>query len=482
MHALLRSLALLAWAAAPAAAGTMLFATAATPGRIDGFCVGPNGALTATPRTQIDTAGSSPSVLIASPDGKVLMVAENDRVEFFSIGTDGRLSRPSGKTHIPKPPRKGINSRQIALSLDGNLLYIGERRQNRIVAWQLGSDYLPTSEYFASCALGPAGVDFETIVVRPGFSDFIYVTRAGGNGQLGTWPTDATGQIIGQCELGNGTVAACVGPGACDRTLGGTIGNCHTVLSMCPEVPIDPSDPDCDTTPYDPLICPLQPDPDCVACAGEEGCACQPAVAEPSSCTTRLVYGAGPFVIVPAGGDVPTPNGVDTIWVDARFDKRLRAFELNGATSTAPGTLLGTPKPADDDDAPNCKQKPIKVNGKNVVNQADIRYQEMILANRTLLGSQFIDGRIDAYRIRDDGTVPGQPTKTTRGNVRTTPVGLTARNDVLYVATGMWDRVQAYRLDKDGVIKDREPFSETEALRDSFPNALVLVDVPDACN
>jgi 6-phosphogluconolactonase (cycloisomerase 2 family) len=116
------------------------------------------------------------------------------------------------------------------------------------------------------------------------------------------------------------------------------------------------------------------------------------------------------------------------------------------------------------------------------VNQANIRYQEMILAGRTILGSQFIDGRIDAYRIRDDGTVPGQPTKTTRGNVRTTPVGLAVRNDVLYVATGQWDRVQAYRLNADGVPKDRDPFSETDALKDSFPNAVLLVDVPGACN
>jgi hypothetical protein len=128
--------------------------------------------------------------------------------------------------------------------------------------------------------------------------------------------------------------------------------------------------------------------------------------------------------------------------------------------------------------------------------ESDIRYNAMILAQgmtaSTILGAQFLDGRIDGYRLKDDGRLPREPTRRTSGNFRTSPFHVfvyrppDVRPDdsagVLYVGAGDADRVQAYRLDRNGLPRDRNPFSESETLSDTFPNDVTIIDLPGPCS
>lgn len=126
---------------------------------------------------------------------------------------------------------------------------------------------------------------------------------------------------------------------------------------------------------------------------------------------------------------------------------------------------------------------------------SDIRYNAMTLAQgmngSTLLGAQFLDGRIDGYRLKSDGRLPKTPTQRTRDNFRTSPFnmfvyrpsGVSPANSagVLYVGAGDINRVQAYRLFANGNLRDRTPFSETDVLDDTFPNEVTVVDLPGPC-
>ena len=127
--------------------------------------------------------------------------------------------------------------------------------------------------------------------------------------------------------------------------------------------------------------------------------------------------------------------------------------------------------------------------------EANIRYNAMTLAQgmaaSTILGSQFLDGRIDGYRLKDDGRLPREPTRRTKDNFRTSPFHLFLYRPsdlspdesagVLYVGAGDVNRVQAYRLDRNGLPKDKNPFSETTALSDTFPNDVTIFDLPGPC-
>ncbi len=127
--------------------------------------------------------------------------------------------------------------------------------------------------------------------------------------------------------------------------------------------------------------------------------------------------------------------------------------------------------------------------------QSDIRYNAMTLATgmsfSSILGSQFLDGRIDGYRLKSDGRLPMEPTRRTKDNFATSPfhVFLYRPPDVrpeesagvLYVGAGDINRVQAYRLDRNGLPKDRTPFSQTTTLAETFPNDVTVVDLPGAC-
>src|SRR5437773_3175952 len=95
-------------AARPVVAGTILYATAASQARVDGFCVRDGGGLATTPSTHVDTGGTEPRRLVVA--NGVLYVGELDRVEAFKIGLHGGLTpTPIAATKtITSPPMEGI--------------------------------------------------------------------------------------------------------------------------------------------------------------------------------------------------------------------------------------------------------------------------------------------------------------------------------------------------------------------------------------
>jgi hypothetical protein len=109
----------------------------------------------------------------------------------------------------------------------------------------------------------------------------------------------------------------------------------------------------------------------------------------------------------------------------------------------------------------------------------------------TILGSQFNQGRIDGYRLRDGNLLPAEPTFRTKKDFRTSPfrmfvyrpLGLDPAESagVLYVGSGAGDRVQAFQLNRDGLPRDVNPFSQTTVLRNTFPNDVIVVDLPGSC-
>src|SRR5213592_1564267 len=100
--------------AEPALAGSILYATAASQQRIDGFCLGADGALAATPSVQIGTLGGLPRRVLVG--NGILYVAEVDRIEAFTIGARGGL-RSLGGTR----PVTNLDPQDLALNADGSL-------------------------------------------------------------------------------------------------------------------------------------------------------------------------------------------------------------------------------------------------------------------------------------------------------------------------------------------------------------------------
>jgi 6-phosphogluconolactonase (cycloisomerase 2 family) len=108
-------------------------------------------------------------------------------------------------------------------------------------------------------------------------------------------------------------------------------------------------------------------------------------------------------------------------------------------------------------------------------------YQEIVLADGTVYAAQFENGRIDAFRLKSDGNLPNHSTGNTHQDFRGTPVGLAVRNNVLYVAGGEFDLVEAFRLTGDKRLPEAQPFSQTDVQKNTFPNALAIADLDASC-
>src|SRR5581483_11953293 len=135
-----------------AAAGTMLYATAASQNRVDGFCVGDKGGgLAASPSVSVALNGASPRrALVANG---VLYVGEDDRVEAFAIGADGGLS-PDFTSCI----QGKAGTSYLAILVNGELLYTSEQLTDRIATFPIGADgSLPAAP--STCVLGTTTVD-----------------------------------------------------------------------------------------------------------------------------------------------------------------------------------------------------------------------------------------------------------------------------------------------------------------------------------
>jgi len=239
----------------------------------------------------------------------------------------------------------------------------------------------------------------------------------------------------------------------------------------------------------------------------------------------------------------------DRIYVEEVATKRIKAFRLE-ADGLFPEPPLGK------------RNQPLYQKQKPVSRTASVlAYVDLVLFRSTLLASQFEKGRIDAYRLKPpDNSLSPQP-KSTKEDVRTTPVRMTvvsqcksgandglacasdmdcpegtcptvsqcsggsndrlacasdmdcpggtcptvsqckggandglvcasdmdcpggtcpSPHNVLYVAAGEFDRVQAYRLRKSG-LPEATPFSQTDEQTGSFPNDVALAMLSEGC-
>lgn len=182
--------------AQPASGASILYATAATPGRIDAFCLNGDGGLTKQPafRSNVGTVPSAaqPRRLVVA--GNVLYVAEIDRVEAYSIG-------PRGGIGLIGHTRSVQGSRPIDLIVANNMLYVAEAGASRITAYPLDADGAPARE-FTSCVMGNAVLGYQRIALQ---GSLLYATQEGLPGRIEVHTVGPDGSLAAkgadQCEV-----------------------------------------------------------------------------------------------------------------------------------------------------------------------------------------------------------------------------------------------------------------------------------------
>jgi len=193
----------------------------------------------------------------------------------------------------------------------------------------------------------------------------------------------------------------------------------------------------------------------------------------------RKLLTPGPFVITDA----------NILYVESLAQRRILAFPLTNGLFAQP--VKKKSGEAIDPCANDKSDKPFTgvIKYQKALNKTAVlqQYHDMTLyrAGNVIYGSQFTHGRVDAYRIKPDGKLPKTPSRRTKEDVRQSPVGLAVDPDgrTLYVATGEFDRVQAFRLNGTKALfaDAATPFSETAERTGSFPNALATADLSKAC-
>ena len=498
--ALVGSLCTTLFAALPAAGGTMLYATAASLGRVDGFCVGAGGGF--VPGASVvhaDTGGTEPRRLLVA--NGVLYVGERDRVEAFTIGRGGGLKFLASTRLIKN--ELAMDVMDMAFSPDGRTLYVAQNGPDRIAAYPL--DAMGALKDFTSCIQGRPKAAYRALLVS---NSLLYVSEqltpgrianfpidAGGG--LGHDPTECSGQRPKVCNAGSRAGQVCT----TDDTTGcpgATCPACCTVPRVCQGGSRAGQVCTTDGTKDPTTGCPG------AACPG-----CCVAATAPLSNRPRIQRPRS-FRIIG-----------DRIYVEEVATKRIKAFRLE-ADGLFPEPPLGK------------RNQPLYQKQKPVSRTASVlAYVDLVLFRSTLLASQFEKGRIDAYRLKPpDNSLSPQP-KSTKEDVRTTPVRMTVSqcsggsndglacasdldcpggtcppvsqcnrgsndglacdsdmdcprgtcpspHNVLYVAAGEFDRVQAYRLRKSG-LPEATPFSQTDEQTGSFPNDVALAMLSEGC-
>ena len=385
MRVLTVGLAMAVLVARPADAGRMLYATAASPKRVDGFCLRDNGSMAPKPSISIELASEQPRRLLVV--GDVLYVAEKDRVEAFQIGPKGGLSL-LGRT----PKRDKSGPRDIAVSPAANMLYVPDRGRSRVLGHPLDADGRPATD-FTTCIQGEIGASYQMLVVN---GDKLYVSSNGGSGRIEVFGIAPDGRLFDK----NGvfpTPSDCV-----SASVGVTRPDATEALSQ-----------------------------------------------------RRQINDVKSFVIV---GDV--------LYAEDRARRRIRGFRLTDGNFAEP-----TEKP----------------NGKKQWQPAESKtnrvaqYQMIAHTGVALIGTQFFHGRIDSYELGADGLLPKKTKKRSNADLRYTPVRLLPDQQVVYVATGEFDRIIAYRLTVNGVLADRDPFSQTDEQNGSFPNDVAIAMLTEGC-
>jgi len=431
MRSVLRvAVALATLTAGPACAGTILFATEASDNAVDGFCVASDGTLAPTPTVRITTGGPLPRRLLVKADPAsgadgVLYVVEEDRVEAFRIGSHGGLIANGSTAADPN-----MTPLDVAVSDDARTVYVPQNSTRRIAAYALTAEgKLPADP--SSCANFPAGSAsaFQRLRVRNGR---LYVSASILGGRISIFPIDADGSL-----------------------------------------PVKPADP----TDIPPRNCRI----DVRQAAHQAAVAQNDASLDLTTCPLterRKLLTPDSFVI----------SDADILYVESLASRQIIAFQLmNGLF--APTTKKKTGEPIDVCVAEKTNATTGKIKYQNALKpKTDVlqQYHDMTLyaPKGTIYGSQFTHGRLDAYHIKTNGTLPKQPTRQTPDDARQTPVGIavTADGRTLYVSGGELDRIRAYRLGADRALPlDPDPFSQTDERKGSFPNAVAVADLSGGC-
>jgi hypothetical protein len=422
----------LACAATPAAAAQILYATAAIPNRVEGFCLGTNGGMELRPVIQQDTVDNPRRLLLPpQPDGSpgdVLYVAGRHRVESFLIRVNGGLESIGATRSI-----NGANPFDIAVNAARTRLYVPRRSHNRIEAYPLdpvtgailGGD-------MTSCAVLRPDVNLQDVEVgMAAGGEALYVTAStsafvtGKKGRVdvfaitdGELPDryDEFADPQGAVRCGNpDATTTTTSTSTSSTTLTTTVTSTSTTTTV-------------DTRFTEPLS------------------------------TRKKLRGPGPFVLAEP-----------FLYVFDLFSRRIIQFELTDGLFT-------------DDEQP-------RVTATDEVG----RFLDLIRAQSTLLGAADIQGRVRAFRLKadDDGlptTLPRQPQRQTNQIIDSTPVRITVGTSdgggqVLYVPGGESNRVHAYRMidGSRGLSPEAKGFSATERRQGTFPNDAVVAQIAGTC-
>jgi 6-phosphogluconolactonase (cycloisomerase 2 family) len=425
--------------ARPLAAQTLLYSTAGSAQRVDAFAVYADGTPSAEPVKQHATGGKRPRRIISR--GCNLYVAEDDRAEVFRIHSGGGLEL-IGATRT----NKESHPHDIALSADGRTLYVPMRRMGAIGSYPLDADGVPSLDVVtqngvpaggpSSCAWGPAGAGWEDIVVANGNLYAAYF------GHLNVYGIDEAGRLTGSQPIPKEDKDGNIVP---DETV------CAT-YSLVPSGVVEQC--------IDPNIKPRPPRPD-VTCpfstrghiSGAVGLVVQGTTLITSVSQTHILLG----FLLDATGNFPA-YGTDPARPTKKERKQERKMRVNNKTTET-----------------------IRYIGVTLFQPPDG-------GNMVVYGAGY-SGRTDAFRLRDDGTLPPAPEDGSQDDFSTTPrnrvstpvrttAGLTAQGKpMLYVAGGELDRIQAFHLFSGGLINPQDSPAQTNSLDGSFPNDVVLVDI-----
>ena len=422
MRVVMLGLVLAVLIARPAGAGRMLYATAASDDRIDGFCLFRNGGIEATPRVRLPlpNEGTQPRRLVTAdgfngvPDGvdDVLYVIAAEQVYAFRIGDKGGLSDFLGQTK--RRARSGPRDLAISTSTSPRMLYVPDRSLSRVVGHPLDPSGIPASE-FTTCIQGRLGASLQNLVVN---GDKLYVSSSSGSGRIEVFGIGADGRLFGAENP-----------------------------PLPPETPLTQI---CGTSSTDPDKKRSEP-------------------TEPLS-ERRKIADVKSFVI--AG---------NLLYAEDRFRRRIRAFELMADGNFPAPTPDPKPNRPNKVIWPAATSKTRRVANYQQI----LHFRDAILGTQFFRGRidsyalDPADGSLPngaTNLSKDDLRLT--PVRLIAAENLDGGGGAT-----VYVAAGEFDRIIAYKLRGDGALLGRgaEPFSQTDEQNDSFPNDVAIAMLRDGC-
>jgi len=505
----------------------ILYATSATPGAVRGYRVFDGGALEENARIERATSGTNPSLLMVWPWptaegvalGRVLYVRETDRVEAFNIGCGGRI----GTRLWVSDDRVGLGVRGVAMSTNQRKLYVSDRRGDRILAYDVRTPDdglepacaffpdcggttgvpccgVPETVHFASCIRGVQQVGWEDMLLRTNANgeEILYVSADSAfvNDRIYTFTLDARGDFIEPVPPKNdgtdsATTVACCGPNAvtdvnspccdptdveatcCDPTnplvieQGGCVEDVSTTTSTTTTTSTSTPGQTTTTT-----------EPECANCRSPRRVLRKRDGVRPAVVEIRQVGGLalGPNQVPPdVRADLGIDDTGDVLYVAARATHRILGF---GFTNN--GVLT--------------EQRMSRTH--HIARYAGITFAASPTGSfGHVFGTVFADGRVHAFPLdgkdrnadgkpRVNGFLRTRPARRTTRDLRKSPVRMAvddpANPTTLYVAAGLNNRVEAFRLNANGALASNDPFSRTQEIRNAFPND-VVVAIVDRC-